>query len=66
MPTAGLYQLAYVTTRAEGLLAFAPQQHAGNVGLGRPGIQLRLEGLDHGQAEGVEVLRGGQGCHTDA
>src|SRR5690606_6114657 len=63
---AGVHQLADVATRAERLLAAAAQQHAGDVGILRPGLQPLPERLDHRQAQGIEALGRGQGGHADA
>src|SRR5690606_8972267 len=63
---AGVYQLADVAARTECLLASAAQQHAGNVGILRPGVAATLQRLDHRQAQGIEALGRGQGGDADA
>ncbi|MNP28930.1 hypothetical protein D3C76_1219340 [compost metagenome] len=56
MVTAGLGQAAHLATGAKSLGAFAAQQHADDVRVIGPGLELFVEHLDHRQRQGIEGL----------
>lgn len=66
MVATGFHQAAYFTAGAKSLGAIAAQQHANDLWLLGPGVQLIAQGVDHRQGEGVEGLFGIQAGDADA